>query len=97
MLFATAPDARPRGPLGRDEEEEGLLDVLAEGHTLDRKFDTSEEAHILSLVPEAGREVALSKVVEQGHEASRSLATGDTFDAHHVGTGGLADKKARAG
>ena len=32
MLFATAPDARPRGPLGRDEEEEGLLDVLAEGH-----------------------------------------------------------------
>jgi hypothetical protein len=46
MLFATAPDVRPRGPLGRDEEE-GLLDVLAEGHTLDRKFDTSEEAHIL--------------------------------------------------
>jgi hypothetical protein len=61
------------------------------------RFDTSEEAHILSLVPEAGREVALSKVVEQGHEASRSLATGDTFDAHHVGTGGLADKKARTG
>ena len=38
-------------------EEEGFLDVLAEGHTLGRKFDTSEDAHILSLVPEAGREV----------------------------------------
>src|SRR5229473_5830161 len=61
------------------------------------RFDTSEEAHILSLVPEAGREVALSKVVEQGHEASRALPTRDPFDAHHVGTGGLADKKARAG
>jgi hypothetical protein len=46
VLRSLALDARPRGPLGRDEEE-GLLDVLAEGHTLDRKFDTSEEAHIL--------------------------------------------------
>src|SRR5258708_8457614 len=48
-------------------------------------------------VPEPGREIALSKVVEQGHETSRSLATCDTFDTHHIGTGGLADKKARTG
>ena len=65
-----------------------------------RLADKTAEQHRLrgdSLVPEAGREVALSQVVEQGHEPSGSLATGDTFDAHHVGTGGLADKKARAG
>src|SRR5262245_17445268 len=48
-------------------------------------------------VPEAGREIAFSKIVEQGHDTSRSLTTGDTFNAHHVGTGRLADKKARAG
>src|SRR5690242_10719861 len=48
-------------------------------------------------VPQPGREIALSKVVEQGHETPRPLATCDTFDAHHIGTGGLADKKARPG
>src|SRR5262245_1006403 len=48
-------------------------------------------------VPDVSREISCSKIVEQGHDTSRSLTTGDTFNAHHVGTGRLADKKARAG
>jgi len=69
-----------------------FLDRLAD-------IDSDEEVRprLSFLVPETGREVALPEVVEQSHEASRSLATGDAFDPHHVGPGGLADEKARAG
>jgi hypothetical protein len=44
-------------------------------------------------VPEAGREMAFCQIVEQGQDTSRSLATGDTFNAHHVSTRRLANKK----
>src|SRR2546426_177837 len=48
------------------------------------------------LVPETGREVALPQIVEQGDEASCSLAPRDAFDSHHVGARRLADEEACA-
>jgi len=48
-------------------------------------------------VPKAGREVALSEVIEQGHEPASTFAAGDALESGHVGAGQLAHEEASAG
>src|SRR3989475_8371757 len=46
------------------------------------------------LIPETGRKIALSQIVEQGDEAPDSLAARHAFDAHQVGARRLPDEEA---
>src|SRR5215510_11598223 len=60
--------------------------------------DTSTDASSSRVsVPQASREVALSEVVEQGHEPASTLAAGDALEAGHVRAGRLTHEEAGAG
>src|SRR5439155_12019311 len=47
--------------------------------------------------PKGGSRVALSEVIEQGHEPASTFAAGDALESGHVGAGQLAHEEASAG